>query len=44
MQELVGRLTALDAEATETIKVIAYFDALVAGHASTQVILPGPRF
>ncbi|TFB84372.1 hypothetical protein E3O11_09735 [Cryobacterium levicorallinum] len=41
MQELVGRLTALDAEATETIKVIAYFDVLVAGHASTQVILRG---
>jgi hypothetical protein len=41
MQELVGRLTALDAEATETIKVIAYFDALVAGHASTQIILRG---
>lgn len=41
MQELVGRLTALDAQATETIKVITYFDALVEGHANTQVILRG---
>ncbi|WP_404433799.1 helix-turn-helix domain-containing protein [Microbacterium lacus] len=41
MQELVGRLTALDAEATETLKVIAYFDALVDGHASTDVLLRG---
>ncbi len=41
MQELVGRLTALDAEATETLKVIAYFDALVDGHASTEVLLRG---
>ena len=41
MQELVGRLTALDVEATETLKVIAYFDALVDGHASTEVLLRG---
>jgi hypothetical protein len=41
MQELVGRLTALDAEATESLKVIAYFDALVDGHASTEVLLRG---
>lgn len=41
MQELVGRLTALDAEATETLKVIAYFDALVDGHASIEVLLRG---
>ncbi|MGW1007660.1 helix-turn-helix domain-containing protein [Streptomyces sp. NPDC002520] len=30
MQELVGRLTALDPEASDSLKVIAYFDALVA--------------
>lgn len=41
MQELVGRLTAVDAEATETLKVIAYFDALVNGHATTEVLLRG---
>lgn len=41
MQELVGRLTALDAEATETLKVIAYFDALIDGHASIEVLLRG---
>lgn len=41
MQELVGRLTAVDAEATETLKVIAYFDALVDGHATTEVLLRG---
>jgi hypothetical protein len=41
MQELVGRLTALDAEATETLKVISYFDALVDGHATTEVLLRG---
>lgn len=41
MQELVGRLTALDAEATESLKVIAYFDALVNGHASVEVLLRG---
>ncbi|MEW2134079.1 helix-turn-helix domain-containing protein [Streptomyces sp. NPDC005435] len=29
MQELLGRLTALDPEASETLKVVAYFDALV---------------
>lgn len=41
MQELVGRLTALDATATESLKVIAYFDALVDGHANVEVLLRG---
>ncbi|MER3388028.1 MAG: helix-turn-helix domain-containing protein [Microcella pacifica] len=41
MQELVGRLSALDPEATETLKVIAYFDALVQGHATVEVLLRG---
>lgn len=41
MQELVGRLTALDPEASESLKVIAYFDALVDGRASLEVLLRG---
>lgn len=41
MQELVGRLTALDPEASESLKVIAYFDALVEGRASMEVLLRG---
>jgi len=41
MQELVGRLTALDPEASESLKVIAYFDVLVNGHASMEVLLRG---
>ncbi|MCX6502931.1 MAG: hypothetical protein NT132_11110 [Microbacterium sp.] len=38
MQELAGRLTALDPEATESLRVIAYFDALVAGGAGMESI------
>jgi hypothetical protein len=41
MQELVGRLTALDAEASETLKVVAYFDVLVAGGVGLQSLLRG---
>jgi hypothetical protein len=41
MQGLVWRLKALDPEASESLKVIAYFDALVDGHASAQVLLTG---
>jgi hypothetical protein len=41
MQGLVWRLRALDPEASESLKVIAYFDALVDGHASAQVLLSG---
>jgi len=41
MQELVGRLTALDPQASESLKVIAYFDALVDGHANPEVLLRG---
>ncbi|WP_440710943.1 helix-turn-helix domain-containing protein [Herbiconiux sp. YIM B11900] len=37
----MGRLTALDATATESLKVIAYFDALVDGHANVDVLLRG---
>ncbi len=41
MQGLVWRLKALDPEATEGLKVIAYFDALVDGHAGAHVLLTG---
>lgn len=41
MQELVGRLTALDPEASETLKVVAYFDVLVAGRVGLQSLLRG---
>jgi hypothetical protein len=39
MQELAGRLTALDPQASETLKVISYFDALVAGGAGLESIV-----
>lgn len=39
MQELVGRLTALDAEASESLKVISYFDALVARGVGPDALL-----
>lgn len=39
MQELVGRLTALDPEASETLKVITYFDALVGAGAGIDALL-----
>ncbi|MCD2440823.1 LysR family transcriptional regulator [Agromyces sp. SYSU K20354] len=41
MKELVGRLTALDPEASETLKVVSYFDLLVAGGAGVEAILRG---
>lgn len=41
MQELLGRLTALDPEASETLKVVAYFDVLVAGGVGLQALLRG---
>lgn len=41
MQELVGRLTALDPEASEGLKVIAYFDALIAGSVNTEALTRG---
>lgn len=39
MQELVGRLSALDPEASETLKVVTYFDALVGAGASTDALV-----
>ena len=41
MQELVGRLTALDPEASETLKVVSYFDTLVAGGVGLETLLRG---
>ena len=41
MHQLVGRLTARDPEASESLKVIAYFDALVDGRANAEVLLRG---
>lgn len=41
MQELAGRLTALDAEAIQTLKVISYFDALVANGAGLESLVRG---
>ena len=38
MQELVGRLTSLDPAASATLKVIGYFDALVGGQVSVEVL------
>lgn len=41
MEELVGRLTALDPDASAGLKVISYFDSLVDGHASIEAFLRG---
>lgn len=41
MQELVGRLTALDPEASDTLKVVSYFDTLVAGGVGIETLLRG---
>ncbi|WP_340538165.1 hypothetical protein [Nocardioides sp. GXZ039] len=39
MQELLGRLTALDPEASEALKVVTYFDALVAAGVGLDALL-----
>lgn len=41
MEELVGRLTALDPDASASLKVIVYFDSLVDGHAGIEAFLRG---
>lgn len=41
MQELVGRLTSLDPEASETLKVITYFDHLVEGRVGVETMVRG---
>ncbi|MCP2637409.1 hypothetical protein K0817_012675 [Microbacterium sp. HD4P20] len=39
MQELLGRLTALDPQASETLKVVSYFDALVASGVGAESLV-----
>lgn len=41
MRELVGRLAGLDPGATETLRVIQYFDTLVDGHVGLEAFLRG---
>ncbi len=41
MRELAGRLHALDPEATESLKVIEYFDSLVDGRVGVEGMLRG---
>ncbi|UQS23493.1 helix-turn-helix domain-containing protein [Amycolatopsis thermalba] len=41
MRELAGRLAALDPEAGAAVKVIAYFDRLVDGHAGLEALVRG---
>ena len=41
MQDLLGRLTALDPDASETLKVVTYFDALVERAVGVESMLRG---
>lgn len=41
MQDLLGRITALDPDASETLKVVSYFDALVARSVGVESMLRG---
>ncbi len=41
MQDLLGRLTALDPDASETLKVVTYFDALVSRSVGVESMLRG---
>lgn len=41
MEELVGRLTALDPDASASLKVIVYFESLIDGHAGVEAFLRG---
>lgn len=41
MQDLLGRLTALDPDASETLKVVSYFDTLVARAVGIESMLRG---
>jgi hypothetical protein len=41
MQELAGRLTALDPEASATLKVVSYFDTLVDHEVGMETLLHG---
>ena len=44
MRELVGRLTELDPRAGAAVRVIAYFDAIVAQRAGLEAIVRGAAF
>ncbi|MCY1716907.1 hypothetical protein OVA26_08065 [Microbacterium sp. SL62] len=39
MQELAGRLKVLDPAASESVKIIGYFDSLVAGGAGVESVV-----
>jgi hypothetical protein len=41
VRELAGRLAALDPDAGAAVRVIAYFDRLVASHAGLEAIVRG---
>lgn len=41
MQDLLGRITALDPDASETLKVVSYFDALVARSVGVESMVRG---
>src|SRR3954454_18709804 len=41
MKELAGRLSSLDPEASQSLKVIAYFDTLVHGRVGAEGMLRG---
>ena len=41
MKELAGRLSSLDPEASQSLKVIAYFDTLVHGRVGVEGMLRG---
>ncbi|WP_382304269.1 helix-turn-helix domain-containing protein [Herbiconiux sp. UC225_62] len=41
MQELMGRVTALDPSVSQSLKVISYFDALVAGEVNLETLVRG---
>ena len=43
MQELVGRLSTLDSVASQSLNVIAYFDALVGARAVGSLCFGGRR-
>ena len=41
MRKLVGKLSALDPEASETLKIVAYFDKLVDGRVGADGLMRG---
>src|SRR6187402_3498046 len=41
MKELVGKLSALDPEAGDALKVVTYFDTLMDGRVSVETLVRG---